>query len=75
MGDNSYVEVIDKERIELINGSFENALHVPKIYVNLLFVYQMKNSDTGKKVVFTPNAMDIYDMKTNSRVATGEVNH
>jgi hypothetical protein len=28
-----------------------------------------------KKVVFTPNAVDIYDMQTNSRVATGEVNH
>jgi hypothetical protein len=50
-------------------------LHVPKISVNLLFVYQMTNSDTENKVVFTPNAVDIYDMQTNSRVATDEVNH
>jgi hypothetical protein len=35
----------------------------------------MTNSGTGKKVVFTPNSMDIYDMQTNSRVSTGEVNH
>jgi hypothetical protein len=35
----------------------------------------MTNSDTGKKFIFTPNFMDIYDMQTNSRVATGEVNH
>ena len=47
MGDNSSVEVTDKGRIELTNGSFENVLHVPKISVNLLSVYQMMNSDTG----------------------------
>jgi hypothetical protein len=35
----------------------------------------MTNSNTGKKVIFTPNSVDIYDMQTNSRVATGEVNH
>jgi hypothetical protein len=67
MGDNSSVEVNNK--------SFDNVLHVPKIYVNLLSVYLMMNSDTGKKFILTPNFMDIYDMKTNSRVATDEVNH
>jgi hypothetical protein len=75
MGDNSPVEVTDKGRIELTNESFENVLHVPKLSVNLLSVYQMKNSGTGKRVIFTPDAVDIYDMQTNSRVATGEVNH
>jgi hypothetical protein len=35
----------------------------------------MKNYSTGKKFIFTPDAVDIYDMQTNSRVATGEVNH
>jgi hypothetical protein len=75
MGDNSPVEVTDKGRIELTNRNFENVLHVPKLSVNLLSVYQMTNSDTRKKVIFTPNAVDIYDMQTNSRVASGEVNH
>jgi hypothetical protein len=50
-------------------------MDVPKFSVNLLSMYQMKNSDTGKKFIFTPNFVDIYDMQTNSRVATGEVNH
>jgi hypothetical protein len=50
-------------------------LHVPKIFVNILSVDQMKNSRTEKRVIFTPNAMDIYDMQTNSRVSTNEVNH
>jgi hypothetical protein len=32
MGENSPVEVTDKGRIELTNESFENVLHVPKIF-------------------------------------------
>jgi hypothetical protein len=75
MGNNSSVEFTDKGRIELTNGSFENVLHILNISVNLLSVYQMTNSGTRKKFIFTPNSMDIYNMQTNSRVATGEVNH
>jgi hypothetical protein len=75
MGDNSSVEVTDAGRIELTNGSFENVLHVPKLSINLLSLYQMNNYGTGNKVIFTPNSMDIYDMQTKSRVTTGEVNH
>jgi hypothetical protein len=75
MGDNSSAEVTRKGRIELTNGSFENVLHVPKLSVNHLSMYQMMNSGTRKEVIFTQNSMDIYDMKTNSRVATNEVNH
>jgi hypothetical protein len=44
MGDNSFVEVTDKGRIELTNGSFENVLHIPKLSINLLSMYQMENS-------------------------------
>ena len=75
MRDKYFFEFTGKGRIELNNGSFENVLHVPKLFVNLLSVYQMMNSDIGKKFIFTPNFMDIYDMQTNLRVSTGEVNH
>jgi hypothetical protein len=75
MGDNSSFKVTDKGRIELTNGSFNNVFHVPKLSINLLYVYQMTNSGTGKKLIFTPNVLDIYDMQTNSRVSTGEANH
>jgi hypothetical protein len=75
MGDNSSFEFTGKGRIELTNRSFKNVLHVPNLSVNPLSVYQMMNSGTGKKFIFTPNYVDIYDMQTNSRVATGEVNH
>jgi hypothetical protein len=50
-------------------------LHVPKLFINILSVYQMKNSGIEKKFIFTPDAVDIYDMQTNSMVSTGEVNN
>jgi hypothetical protein len=75
MGDNSPVEVTDKGRIELTNGSFENVLHIPKIFVNLLSMYQMKKYGTKKTVIFTSDVVDIYDMKTNSKVSIDEENH
>jgi hypothetical protein len=75
MGDNSPVEGNDKGGIELTNGSFENVLHAPKLFVNLLSMYRMNNSGTGKRFILTSDAVDIYDMQTNSRVATSEVNH
>jgi hypothetical protein len=74
MGDNSSVKVTSKGRIELTNESFKNVLHVPKISINLLSVYQMTNFGTGKKFIFTKKSMDIYDMQTNSRVSISEVN-
>jgi hypothetical protein len=75
MGDNSQVEVTGKGRIKLTNGSFENVLHIPKLSFNLLSMYHMKNFDTRKRVIFTPDAVDIYDMQTNNRVSSGDVNH
>jgi hypothetical protein len=38
-------------------------------------MYQMKKSVTGNRFIFTPDALDIYDMQTNSNVSTDEVNH
>jgi hypothetical protein len=35
----------------------------------------MVNYSTGKKFIFTQNVVDVYDMQTNSRVSTREVNH
>ena len=35
----------------------------------------MKKYGTVKRVIFSLDVVDIYDMKTNSKVVTGEVNH
>jgi hypothetical protein len=39
MGSKSQLEVTGKRRIELTNKIFENVLHIPKIFVNILFIY------------------------------------
>jgi hypothetical protein len=75
MGDKSPVELTNKGRVDLTNGSFENVLYVPKLSVNLLSMYQMRKYGTRKRLMFTPDAMDIYYMQTNSKVSTSEVNH
>jgi hypothetical protein len=75
MGDNSLVEVTGKRRIELTNEIFENVYHVPKLFVNLFSMCQMTNFKTRKKLILTTDALDIYDMQTNSKVSIGEVNH
>jgi hypothetical protein len=62
MGEDSPIEVTGKGRVELTNKSFENVLHIAKLFVNILSMYQMKNFGNKKKVIFTPDAMDIYDM-------------
>ena len=50
-------------------------LHVPKFFINLLSMYMLTNSNIGKRVILTPDAVDIYEIQTNSRVAIDQVNH
>eukprot|EP00253_Pinus_taeda_P001912 PITA_01912 len=72
MGDDSPIEVIGKGRVELLHGSFEDVLHVPKLSVNLLLVYHITHSSTGKRVEFTPDVVNIYDLHSSAKIATGE---
>ena len=69
MGDDTPVVVAGEGRVELHNGSFENVLHVPKISVNLLSVYQI--TQKGKKVEFTSDSVSVIDMHDNSIIAIG----
>jgi hypothetical protein len=75
MGDDTPVEVTGQGRVDLQHGSFENVLHVPKLSMNLLSIYQITHTGTGKRVEFTPGFMTIYDMHDNSKIVVGEVNH
>jgi hypothetical protein len=75
MGDESPVEVTKKERVELDHGSFENIMHLPQLSMNMLSVYHITHSGSGKKVEFTPDSMSIFDMQGNSKIYVGEVNH
>jgi hypothetical protein len=73
MGDDTLVVLSEEGRVELHNGSFENVLHVPKLSMNLLSVYQI--TQKGKKVEFTSNSISVIGMHDNSIIAIGEVDH
>jgi hypothetical protein len=73
MGDDTPIAVAGEGRMELHNGSFENVLHVPKLSMNLLSVYQI--TQKGKRVEFTSDSVSIIDMHDNSIIAIGEVDH
>ncbi|KAH9291033.1 hypothetical protein KI387_044162 [Taxus chinensis] len=75
IGDGSSVEATGIGRMEVGIGIFENVLHIPKLSVNLLSVYQMTHTGTGKRVEFTPDSVSIYDMQDNSKIVVGKVNH
>lgn len=51
MGDNTPMRVCGEGSVDLYYGSFYNLLHVPKLSMNLLSIYQITHSSTGKRVV------------------------
>jgi hypothetical protein len=73
MGDDTPVAVAGEGRVELHNVIFENVLHVPRISMNLLSVYQI--SQKGKNVEFTSDSVSVIDMHDNSIIVIGEVDH
>jgi hypothetical protein len=73
MGNDTPVAITREGRVELANCSFENVLHVPKLSINLLLVYQI--TQTGKKVEFTSNSISVLDMHDNSIISIGEIDH
>jgi hypothetical protein len=73
MGDDTPIVVAGEGRVEVHNGNFENVLHVPKLSMNLISVYQI--TQKGKKVEFTSDSVSVIDMHGNSIIAIGEVDH
>jgi hypothetical protein len=75
MGDDTPIEVTRQGKAKIQHGIFENVLHVPKLSMNLLSIYQISHSGTGKMVEFTLDFVTIYGMHNNSKIVVGEVNH
>jgi hypothetical protein len=73
MGDDTLVAVAGEGRVKVHNHIFEIFLHVPKISMNLLSVYQIV--EKGKKFEFTSDSVLVIDMHDNSIIAIGEVDH
>jgi hypothetical protein len=75
MGDDTPVEVIGQGRVELPHGSFENVLHIPKLSMNLLSIYQITHFGTRKRMEFTPDFVTMFDIYYNSMTIFGELKH
>ena len=61
--------------IDLDHGSFINVIYVLGLVSNLLSVYQMNHTRSPKKVVFTPNDVEITEMSNGRVIAKGFVDH
>ena len=59
MGDDSKIEAKGIGRINIEDGYFNNVLFVPDLEVNLLLVYQMTHTSEAKRVIITPNIVEI----------------
>jgi hypothetical protein len=75
MGDDYPIEVWCRGRVYLDHGLFQDVLIVSNIPVNLLSIYQITHSGSGKKVELTPDSVIISVFSYGSKFFVGEVNH
>lgn len=73
--DNTPVEVSGDETIDLEHGSIHHVLCAPQLSVNLISIYQITHTWSGKKVEFTLDIVVISNMTDGFRVAIVELNH
>ena len=63
-----------KGRIDLDHGQFNNVLYVPGLASNLLSVYQMTHTGSPKKVIFSPDEVEITEISSGRVIAKGVAN-
>ena len=69
LGDDSFTDSLGKGRIDLDHGKFNNVLYVPGIASNLFSVYPMTHTMSPKKVIFTPNDVEITEISNGKVIA------
>ena len=75
LGDDSLTDSKGKGRIDLNHGSFNDVLYVPGLAANLLLMYQMTHARSPKKVLFSPNEVEILDILNGRVIAKGVADH
>ena len=74
VGDSTQLSVTGSGTISLEGGSLQDVLLVPAISMNLLSVFQICHSGSGKTVEFSPHDVVIRDLHDPDLiVATGSV--
>ena len=75
LGDGSLTESFDKGRIDLDHGKFSNVLYVPVLASNLLSMYQMTHTGSPRKVIFSPDEVELTEISSGKVIAKGVANH
>ena len=75
LGDDSLTKRLGKGRIDIDHGQFINMLYVPGLASNLLLVYQMTHTRSPKKVIFSPDEVEITKISSGKVIAKGVANH
>jgi hypothetical protein len=73
MGDDSPIKVCGTVRVDINHGCFQDVLHVSKLSVNIISIYKITHSGSGKKVEFTLDSVIIFDLSDGSKIIVGEV--
>ena len=74
-GDDAKMEVEWKGHVEMENGEFNEVIYVPNLSSNLLSIYQITHYGDGNKVKFLLESVLMHNLKDDSLVAVGKVNH
>ena len=61
--------------LNLEHGFFSDVLYLPYLVENLLSAYQMTHTREVKRVIFTPDMVEIAEISSNQVIAIGYVDH
>ena len=75
LGDDPIIDSLGNGRIDLDHGKFNNVLYVSVLSSDLLSVYQMTHTGSPKKVIFSPDDVEIIDILNGKVIAKGVVDH
>jgi hypothetical protein len=75
LGDATPTKVCGEGIVDLEGVCFKNVLHAPSLSTNILSIYQITHSVSGRKVDFTSDSAVITDISTGSQLAHGIADH
>ena len=75
MGDDSQIPAEGRGSVRVKHGEFKNVLYVPSLASNLLYVYQMTNIGSPKRVTFDSDKFEITEKSTGELIAKGIANN